>query len=91
MSVNLRLIMFHAFFHRATCCQGQTTQERANAYDRYFGEPEPEQEVISAAGSVGEYESVASSSTPEEVTVVSSAAVESTDSSAQPTLSFAHF
>ena len=39
--VTLRLVMFHAYYLRALCLG--TTQERANRYDRFFGQPEPDE------------------------------------------------
>lgn len=42
MAVSLRLCMFHVYFYKATCI-GMTTQERANRYDRFFGQPDPDQ------------------------------------------------
>lgn len=37
--VNLRLMMFHVYFLRS--CSYGTTWQRANRYDRFFGQPEP--------------------------------------------------
>lgn len=36
MKVNLRLIMFHAYFHRALC-KGMTVEQRAHRYDAHLG------------------------------------------------------
>mmetsp|Transcript_31352 Transcript_31352/g.47617 ORF Transcript_31352/g.47617 Transcript_31352/m.47617 type:complete len:794 (-) Transcript_31352:112-2493(-) len=40
MKVNLRLLMFHVYFMKA-CCRNSTT-DRAILYDRFFGQPDPE-------------------------------------------------
>lgn len=42
MTVSLRLCMIHVYFYRATC-SGTTSQERATRYDRFFGQPDPEE------------------------------------------------
>ena len=39
--VTLRLVMFHAYYLRALC-RG-STQERTSRYDRFFGQPEPDE------------------------------------------------
>ena len=61
MTVSLRLIMFHVYFYKATC-QGMTTQERANRYDRFFGQVEPEEFApsVETEGSTEELTTVAS-------------------------------
>jgi len=50
MKVNLRLIMFHAYFHRALC-KGMSVEQRANRYDAHFvglapGKKEEEQNSL---------------------------------------------
>ncbi|CAB9519891.1 ubiquitin-conjugating enzyme [Seminavis robusta] len=64
--VNLRLMMFHVYFLKALC-KG-TTQERANRYDCFFGQPEPkEMEAVAdapAAAAGSKDEAVAKGPTP---------------------------
>lgn len=89
IKVNLRLIMFHAYFHRATSGQGKTTQERANVYDRFFGQPDPEQEKPSTAD-----DDTMASSVSTDNTEASSSAGEKDDKPAAPSaakLSFSYF